>query len=105
MSGASSAELAQVAPSAYSALTISGVVTLQNVVAQPGYWASATSSGLTYYQCPIPAACTQVPVSGLDGLAREGVWADGRRLLQLFAVAVPRSREPGHHAPVPLPCR
>ena len=58
--GVSGADLAQSAPSAYSELTISGVVTLQNVVAQPGYWTAQSSSGLQYYPCPIPSACTQV---------------------------------------------
>ena len=43
--------------------SLQGVVQVSQIVAQPGYWASATSAGLTYYRCPIPEAC----VSGGNG--------------------------------------
>ena len=47
------------AVSSYSDVSrgIVDVVTLANVVVQPGYWASPISDGLTYYACPIAAAC------------------------------------------------
>ena len=35
------------------------VVTQDDIVAQPGFWASSQSTGLTYYPCPIAAACLQ----------------------------------------------
>ena len=33
------------------------VVVQQSITAQPGYWASSDSDGLTFYACPNPNAC------------------------------------------------
>ena len=30
---------------------------MQLITAQPGYWASETSDGLTFYKCPLVGAC------------------------------------------------
>ena len=36
---------------------LSNVVVQQAIVAQPGWWASTSSDGSTFYPCPIPSAC------------------------------------------------